>query len=169
MIFRLIQKSHLFLYLSFVVLLPAHGFSDHEDEVDYYIYVSPGFNLGYTFGEGFTRGFQITAGVVSVTSGEIFPEPHWSAGVSYAYRTSAHRDIQYLDFQISPLGLFGFGIGRAKVFTDYDLTPKYYTHSKLWGGLYGLIQYDRFSSLDENFNYLGFTGVFPLGSDYLSF
>ena len=157
MVLKMVQKSQIYFYLSLMLLLPAVGFSQETK-----IYVSPGFNLGYTFGEGFTRGLQITAGLVSLTNNEIAPNTHWSAGVTYGFKKSKLSETKYVDFQFSPFGLFGFGVGRAKIINRTDFTTKDFTHYKSWGGIFGLLQYDMFSSDDGNISYIGFTGVVPL-------
>lgn len=155
-------RQYLFCFL---FVLPIHGFTQFDNS-DIHPYISPGISFGHTFGEGFTSGFKLTIGLVEISDSEIFPEISWSSGITFGYRTSDNLEFLYFNLQGAYGGLFGIGAGPAFIKkNDYGSIWERYFHTNLWGGVYGLIQYDSFTSEFHHLNHLGATGVFPLVFD----
>ena len=134
------------------------------------IYLSPGISVGYTFGQGFNWGGQISLGLVkleeplSVLSKIFFPVPSLSLG----FRNSKRHKIKFIDFQVytAENGVIngGAGAGLAKITKKSSGYSQRYSHIKLYMGALPLAQLDFFFQLRSKsmITSLGATGVLPI-------
>jgi hypothetical protein len=135
------------------------------------VYLSPGVSLGYTFGDGFTWGGQLSVGTFRFQEGDGLA---WGnvkgtvVGLTAGYRWSKLRTVRYLDAQVSageePLLFFfpGVGVGLAWASSTDHSDVQRYTHLKGWGWALGVLQADYFFNSSASFYSVSGAAVLPL-------
>lgn len=131
-------------------------------------YLSPGFSLGYTFGDGLTWGGQISMGTFKFEEGEGLA---WGnmigpvVGLTAGYRGSRLGTIKYLDAQINAGEIPvwpGIGLGSAWVTPRGTNDTQLYFHLKGWGWLFGALQVDRFFNKTDSFYSVSGVALLPV-------
>lgn len=121
-------------------------------------YISPGVTFGYTFGSGVYTATQLTVGILLPFDEYPFvPYP----GITVGRRFSKQSVTTFVDFQLSA-GFAGAGYGKAWVESKDDSGSLKLSHFKVWGGLWGLVQYDLFFSPEIRLHSMSATGVYPI-------
>lgn len=159
----------LFLLMASIANLSASGYTTKS------IYVSPGVSIGYTFGEGFTYGAQVSIGLIGLiyqdegyfSSGDAwFPSdeiyPAYSLG--FGFRISQLNYFKFIDLQVWDGDGVGAGVGLAKVTDEFSGHSELYNHLKLYVGYFPVAQLDVYYQIREisAITSLGLTGVLPI-------
>ncbi|MCF7826137.1 MAG: hypothetical protein K9M55_04745 [Candidatus Marinimicrobia bacterium] len=153
------------MFLSVFIFQAGLYSKDTTDE----LYLSPGVSLGYTFGDGFTWGGQISIGAFQFKAGDGFI---WGnvegpvVGLTAGFRRSNLRTLRYVDAQVfsweSPIPFGGLGLGKAWVIPRDTGEVQGYVHIKAWAWYFGAIQADRFFNKTRSFNSLSGGLLLPL-------
>jgi len=154
------------LLVLFMFVFQAGLYSkDTTDE----LYLSPGVSLGYTFGDGFTWGGQISIGAFKFRAGEGFVWGNVEGpviGLTAGFRRSTLRTLRYVDAQVfsweSPIPFGGLGVGKAWVTPRDTGVAQSYMHIKAWAWYLAVIQADRFFNRTTSFNSLSSGLLLPL-------
>ena len=139
------------------------------------IYVSPGVLIGYTFGEGFNYGAQVSIGLEFRYDDEGVQGVNWFPFVSsnkdypayslgFGFRISQLNNFKYIDLQAWDGDGIGAGVGLAKVTDEFTGSSALYNHLKLYVGYFPLAQLDVYYQIREisAITSLGVTGVLPI-------
>ncbi|NQT64469.1 MAG: hypothetical protein HQ556_16020 [Candidatus Marinimicrobia bacterium] len=167
--FKIHHIFRLFLLLmASIANLSASGYTSKN------IYVSPGVSIGYTFGEGFNYGAQVSIGLIGLIyqdegyfssgdawlpSNEIYP----AYSLGFGFRISQLNNFKYIDLQVWDGDGVGAGVGLAKVTDEFTGDSELYNHLKLYVGYIPLVQLDVYYQIREMsaITSLGVTGVLP--------
>jgi len=139
------------------------------------IYVSPGISVGYTFGQGFNYGAQVSIGLIGLRydddgyfsgadawlpTNEIYP----AYSISYGFRNSKLNKIKFIDLQVFGEEGGGAGVGLAKITEKSSGYSERYNHLKLYLGFIPLAQLDIYYQIRSKSIISGFgvIGVLPI-------
>ena len=127
-------------------------------------YISPGFRLGYVFGEGFTYSLEMTAGLV-------FPDPALPGDLSRPYNVSFGGGVQVMPtapkrFTYVSLqgGLVFGGITVGRILYEYEGNQYSGTRLGVWGGalVLGSWEYYTFPDLETAKQSIGIWVKYPI-------
>jgi len=160
---------NLFLVLVAITKISASGYTTKS------IYVSPGISVGYTFGEGFNYGAQVSIGLIGLIyqdegyfssgdawlpSNEIYP----AYSLGFGFRISQLKNFKYIDLQVWDGDGIGAGVGLAKVTDGFTGVSELYNHLKLYVGYIPLAQLDIYYQIRSKsiISGIGVIGVLPI-------
>jgi hypothetical protein len=129
-------------------------------------YISPGFSIGYAFGEGWTYSAQITVGVVDLGDSGIAPDDELpSIGISIGTKWNQISRLLYCDFQ-GGLAWAGAGVGFGRYLIKDTATSYPVIRAKLYSGAIALVAYDLlYSPKIKPIQCMGIFAVLPIPLD----
>lgn len=133
---------------------------------DWPVYISPGFQIGYSIGEGFFVTTQLTVGSMNFQEYKIINENTAFPGITFGLRHffSSNQKLYFVDIQQST-AFAGAGIGVGLLSPDLD-SSKYELcgRVKMYAGFYGLATADYcFSKNHKKYNF-GTILVLPISN-----
>jgi len=131
------------------------------------LYISPGFQVGYVFGEEYFKSFQVTVGSLN----DLYPSDEYPMlptfpGITIGWRQYKEHTMGYVDIQFHCFG-YGVGAGFVQISPSDKSNPNassiFGFRGKLWAGAFVNGTYDFYKIPNNAITHnLGLIVVFPI-------